>query len=598
MIYGLIFKKIGMFSLSNFLIQYIYKNYFVLWVFSLAGGIYLAKLKFENLSSEIKFLINIIIVILIFLFIFLIVFVFISYKLKFVDKKIPSTSKNLLFLTAVVFSVILMGITGFLINLNKSAKTNKDVFKLIVDRTQVSQKDFIFGRVSSHVKKKKNCQYFLFLIKKAKINDVLIDNLNESIYITIKSKSNENYKNILRDDFLIIKNFSVSQDVKIISYTTCIEKVVPDSILDKIYIMRQKFYICFSHLYYKSLNFNNAAFCEAVFLGNTNNLNKSIKDDFRKSGIYHILAISGLHISFFIVFLNNFLNWILKIKKELFKNTIFLFLLLLVVFLYNFIVGQKASVLRATVMAVIILLARYWNRELNKKFILCFAFIVLLLINVDYFNDSGFWLSFASVFAIIYFNDVLEKLIKLLKLKFNNEFKPNKLNKPNNIDKLRPNINIYNININIGKNKNNSKKNSRNIKIINYLKSSLISTISVNLIIFPIIAMVFNEFPLLSLPANIFAVPVFYLILFILIICSIIAIFFINFSAILIKPLDFFIDLILKISKFHEFLEKSFGFDVIRINDFKPIYIFFYYFTLFIFAAVINNIYIKRYNET
>lgn len=58
---------------------------------------------------------------------------------------------------------------------------------------------------------------------------------------------------------------------------------------------------------------SNSPYLYAFILGDTNYIEEDIKESFQNNGISHLLAISGMHITFLFNGLYNLLN---KIKKE------------------------------------------------------------------------------------------------------------------------------------------------------------------------------------------------------------------------------------------------------------------------------------------
>ena len=112
-----------------------------------------------------------------------------------------------------------------------------------------------------------------------------------------------------------------------------------------------------------------------------------IVEEFRDTGIAHILAISGLHIGF-IIFLLTWLTTSLKLSPKtafLVQGTVLGF--------YCLLVGGSPSVIRASIMGIIILGGRVVGRKpepINSLFLA--AFIVLLINPLDLY-EIGFQLS-------------------------------------------------------------------------------------------------------------------------------------------------------------------------------------------------------------
>jgi len=168
-----------------------------------------------------------------------------------------------------------------------------------------------------------------------------------------------------------------------------------------IYTLRKKAYHCLSNTYYRYLSYRHAALAEAIMLGNRANLGSRLLRDFEQAGIYHILAISGMHIS---VMAYGFTYFCSKSRWQWVP-------VVLMLAAFNFIVGPKASLMRATFMLACSVLARSWKRAYSKTAIYFSAYAFLLLLKPSFFKDIGFWLSFLCIGSIIFMVPMAEKLL-------------------------------------------------------------------------------------------------------------------------------------------------------------------------------------------
>ncbi len=144
-------------------------------------------------------------------------------------------------------------------------------------------------------------------------------------------------------------------------------------------------------------NSNHVLVLKGMLLGQRSVLPQQILDTFRNSGSLHILAVSGLHVG--LIAAVCFLGFSLL---GLSRKTVCL-LTITIVILYACLVGFRASVLRASLMAILFLIAMIIDRDADLFNLLAFAALVLLLVNPAQLWDVGFQLSFAAVTSIVYF---------------------------------------------------------------------------------------------------------------------------------------------------------------------------------------------------
>lgn len=138
----------------------------------------------------------------------------------------------------------------------------------------------------------------------------------------------------------------------------------------------------------------------SVMLVGVENIDVDTYDLYQKSGIVHILSISGLHISILsliIMFLTKPLgNWL--------SNT----LTLLFLIFYLILTGFNISCIRATLMMAVFVGSKFLGVKYDLISSTAFVCAILLLINPYYIYDIGFQYSFASVFAIGNSNELIK----------------------------------------------------------------------------------------------------------------------------------------------------------------------------------------------
>ncbi|KKR67608.1 MAG: ComEC/Rec2-related protein [Candidatus Uhrbacteria bacterium GW2011_GWE2_40_58] len=140
-----------------------------------------------------------------------------------------------------------------------------------------------------------------------------------------------------------------------------------------------------------------ASFLSGLLFGGSSSLSSDLKEDFSRTGVSHILAASGFNVSLFSLV---FLGWILQTPLGR-KRGLFLTAVLLV--LYVLMAGATPAVVRAGVMASLLLVGTGIRRKASMRNVLLLTLAVMLLVNPKLlFWDVGFQLSFIATTALIF----------------------------------------------------------------------------------------------------------------------------------------------------------------------------------------------------
>ncbi|MGI4875248.1 MAG: ComEC/Rec2 family competence protein [Janthinobacterium lividum] len=138
----------------------------------------------------------------------------------------------------------------------------------------------------------------------------------------------------------------------------------------------------------------------ALVLGFKDDIDHDTKQAYADTGTTHIMAVSGLQVG--LLFAG--LQWLLvplggpAWRRRLLTAALGLGL----IWSYAFLTGLSASVLRATVMFTLFILAKAWERQSSIFNTLSAAAFLLLLWNPYLLCDVGFQLSFGAVLSIVY----------------------------------------------------------------------------------------------------------------------------------------------------------------------------------------------------
>lgn len=132
----------------------------------------------------------------------------------------------------------------------------------------------------------------------------------------------------------------------------------------------------------------------AMLLGDRSFVDRTESTDFQKTGVFHVLVIAGLHVGA----LAFALYWICrKLRFTPVWRALFTLTLL---FSYVAVVEQRAPVLRATLMAAIVVLSGFFFRRLDLLNSAGLAALVLLVAKPLALRDSSFQLSFLAIGCI------------------------------------------------------------------------------------------------------------------------------------------------------------------------------------------------------
>lgn len=135
----------------------------------------------------------------------------------------------------------------------------------------------------------------------------------------------------------------------------------------------------------------------ALLLGTRDHLSGDTSLHFRRAGVSHLLALSGLHVSILIAALE-FLLRAISCPKRVRAITVFV-----IAFGYLFFTGASSSIARAVLMLGVLTLGYYWNTDYDPLTSVCIVLSLLLLISPNAVLDMGLWLSFVAAASILIF---------------------------------------------------------------------------------------------------------------------------------------------------------------------------------------------------
>lgn len=136
-----------------------------------------------------------------------------------------------------------------------------------------------------------------------------------------------------------------------------------------------------------------AGLATAMAIGLRDLVPREVAADFRAAGLSHVVAISGWHITLIGGIVSGLLGGLTRRRRSA--------VVLVVIAAYAILAGASPGILRAAVMASVVLLARESGRRGGAQAALSLTVLVLLLIEPATIGDAGFQLSAAATAGLL-----------------------------------------------------------------------------------------------------------------------------------------------------------------------------------------------------
>lgn len=143
-----------------------------------------------------------------------------------------------------------------------------------------------------------------------------------------------------------------------------------------------------------------------VFGDDAVNPTDDIKQSFIDSGLLHILAASGMNVTLI------FGIWFFITQRLRINYRFSILSGMAIIVFYTCMTGFGASILRATIMLLFILLGKLLDRSTNTITLLFLVALLMLLYNPAMVNDVGFQLSFVVTFGLLFSSPLFNRKIE------------------------------------------------------------------------------------------------------------------------------------------------------------------------------------------
>lgn len=154
-----------------------------------------------------------------------------------------------------------------------------------------------------------------------------------------------------------------------------------------------------------------AALLGGLTVGAKQSLGKDLLDDFRATGLIHIVVLSGYNVTIIIIALMRLLAFLPRRATAAVG--------VVGVVLFTIMVGAGATIVRASIMALLIIFARTVGRQIDIMRLLFFAGFLMILHNpYIVMFDPSFQLSFMAMLGLILLAPIFESYLKFIPKKF------------------------------------------------------------------------------------------------------------------------------------------------------------------------------------
>ena len=155
------------------------------------------------------------------------------------------------------------------------------------------------------------------------------------------------------------------------------------------------------------------AILKTMILGDRSDISSDTKLLFQRSGIAHILAISGLHVGL----IAGIFSWLLALLRIRKKKACVIVCIFIIV--YGLFTGFSPATTRAVIMVVILKMSFVFGRSPDIPTSMIEALLIMMIINPDCMFSTGLLMSFAAILGVhtgMVFYDVIFGKERFLKL--------------------------------------------------------------------------------------------------------------------------------------------------------------------------------------
>lgn len=158
----------------------------------------------------------------------------------------------------------------------------------------------------------------------------------------------------------------------------------------------------------KALPEAEAAILVGIITGYKDDIDEDTRDAYMKTGLSHILSVSGLHVGFLLLLLTYALMPF-KLEKKL-QGII----IILIITYYVLLIGAPLPSVRALIMLAVLMLGKAIGRDYDLAASVSFALLLILVFRPMAVHDPGFMISFGAMYSIALLYSPFNSLLRLI----------------------------------------------------------------------------------------------------------------------------------------------------------------------------------------
>ncbi len=195
----------------------------------------------------------------------------------------------------------------------------------------------------------------------------------------LKISGNINIKLLNKSQILIMNYPEISLDVGNKNPFLAVVGAIRQSLID---------------FFHDSLPRNSSSLMLGIVFGIKQDFSNNFLNSLKAVGVMHVIAASGMNVTLVGGFVFYMFSYFLKRQRAIFLSV-------LVILFYAFLAGFQASIIRASIMAIIAFSAESLGKQRYSQYALFLTGFIMLIIWPQFLEDIGFQLSFMATLGIL-----------------------------------------------------------------------------------------------------------------------------------------------------------------------------------------------------